>query len=135
VNIALYAARSYVAQHGQPNSIAEFPDHAFLANETASDVRNGASALGLDPDALRIVLCSENSSVRHAALRAGMGIGASFCWLGDRDPNLIRILPDVTVATLPVWLVAHEDLQRSHALRRVFDGLRRLLPAALSRQV
>jgi DNA-binding transcriptional LysR family regulator len=133
VNMGLYAAQSYVAQHGLPLSVAELPGHAFIGNENASDIRNGAAVLGLNPQAMRIILRSESSNVRYAALCAGVGIGAAWRWLGDRNPNLVQVLPNVSVATDPVWLVAHEDIYRSQSLRQVFDGLYTQLLTALSK--
>jgi DNA-binding transcriptional LysR family regulator len=131
VDIALYASKGYVAEHGLPHSITDLLQHSFVGNQTGADIRGGAAALGLDPAAIRIVLRSDNSKVRHAALREGMGIGAAFRLLGDREPDLVRVLPEVTVGTLPVWLVAHDDLRRSDALRRVYDALRLRLSDAL----
>jgi DNA-binding transcriptional LysR family regulator len=109
--IGLYASWSYVERKGHPNSIEELPEHRFVADIGGRDVREGAKRLGLDPDKLKFALCSASPLVRFGALRAGIGIGAAVRSIADAYSDLTRILPQIEVATLPVWLVAHDDLQ------------------------
>jgi DNA-binding transcriptional LysR family regulator len=65
--------------------------------------------------------------VLYGAVSQGLGIGALSSWLADRDPNLVRLLPDFTPMVMPFWLVANEDLRRNPRIRRVFDALREAL--------
>lgn len=41
----------------------------------------------------------------------------------SRDPDLVRILPDMDVARLDTWIVTHENLARVPRVRAVFDSL------------
>ena len=42
--------------------------------------------------------------------------------IGERL-NLVRVLPELPLAPLPIWLVTHEELRTSAAVRVVFDAL------------
>ena len=43
--------------------------------------------------------------------RAGAGIAALPCFIGDADPQLARIIPEVTIER-SFWLVTHQDTRR-----------------------
>jgi DNA-binding transcriptional LysR family regulator len=59
---------------------------------------------------------------QYAALRAGFGIGLCQIALGRRD-RLTRVLPDLTVFEMGVWVVMHKDLASSRRMRLMFDHL------------
>jgi hypothetical protein len=46
-----------------------------------------------------------------------------------RVPELVRVLPTVPLAPLPLWLTAHRELRGTPRLKLVFDAL----AAALAR--
>lgn len=53
----------------------------------------------------------------HAAVRAGLGIGRMPCFLGDPDPDLIRV-PGLEVARyFDIWLLTHPDLKNVARIR------------------
>jgi DNA-binding transcriptional LysR family regulator len=43
--------------------------------------------------------------------------------IGDAEPGVERILPDLDPVAFPVWLVAHRDVRRARRLRAVWDAL------------
>lgn len=75
------------------------------------------------------VLASSHSAHWEMA-RAGVGIGTVPCGLGDADPGMRRVLPDMTIS-FPVWLVAHRELRTSPRVRIVWDLLAEMLPGLL----
>jgi DNA-binding transcriptional LysR family regulator len=54
---------------------------------------------------------------------AGMGIGGNQCSVGEAEPRVLRVLPELALPALPLWLTCHEDLHTSLLIRRVFDFL------------
>lgn len=58
-----------------------------------------------------------------AAIRAGIGIGVCHIRLGERNPDLIHLLPDAFQMAFDTWVVTHEDLQHVQRIRLVFDRL------------
>lgn len=47
------------------------------------------------------------------ACRNGMGISVLPCFMGDRDPDLIRIPPYTTEHKFDMWILSHPDLRKS----------------------
>lgn len=76
---------------------------------------------------------SSNSHLVHIEMaRAGLGIGVLPCALGDADPGLTRLLPDVPNFEYPVWLVAHRELHTNRRVRLVFDLIADMVPGLLT---
>lgn len=59
---------------------------------------------------------------QYRAARAGMGLAILPCYLGDSDPTLVRIIPDL-LPTLQreLWIVTHEDLKATARIRAFLD--------------
>ena len=57
----------------------------------------------------------------------GVGIGALHLRIAARHPSLVRVLPRLALPEREIWLVMHEDLRGSLAVRVVFDALFRYL--------
>jgi len=57
----------------------------------------------------------------HAAVRAGAGLAVLPCYLGDADPELVRIGSPLEDLSIDLWLLTHPDL-RSVARIRAFTA-------------
>ncbi|NHX27145.1 LysR family transcriptional regulator, partial [Escherichia coli] len=51
------------------------------------------------------------------------GLGFGQVAVARHDPRVERVLPDLPIPPLPVWLTAHEALRNTARLRRVWDML------------
>ena len=60
---------------------------------------------------------------------AGFGVGGQTCFIADRDPQLVRVLPEHDVR-FEIWLVTHPGLRRSARIRALYDFLGERLTAA-----
>ena len=54
-----------------------------------------------------------------AAVRAGIGISAMSCFVGDTFPDLILVAPQKLAGLSDMWLLAHPDLVGQPAVREV----------------
>lgn len=55
-----------------------------------------------------------NSVANHfAAVRAGLGLGALPCYLGDSTPELLRVLPPQPSLEAGLWILTHPDLRQA----------------------
>ena len=52
------------------------------------------------------------------ACELGMGIAVLPCFLGDANPNLIRIPPYVTESRYDLWLLIHPDLRKNAKIQK-----------------
>jgi DNA-binding transcriptional LysR family regulator len=76
--------------------------------------------LGIAGD--RPVACELNHISEHLiAVRAGVGVAGLPCFIGDRDPDLIRVGGDIPSFGRDIWLLVHRDLSRTPAVRAVID--------------
>jgi DNA-binding transcriptional LysR family regulator len=79
-------------------------------------------------------LRSDSDLVHLASIRAGLGIGICQVRLAERDPQLVRVLPDLLTIPLDTWLAMHENLRSNPACATTFaalaDGLTEYVNAA-----
>jgi DNA-binding transcriptional LysR family regulator len=110
----LYAHRSYVHRN--------VPERwQFIAfDQSFADMPQQQWLLGVAGD--RPVVCELNYISEHLiAVRAGVGVAGLPCFLGERDPDLVRIEDDVPSFTRDIWLVVHRDLRNTPPMRAVMD--------------
>ena len=63
-------------------------------------------------------------------VKQGLGIGIQDGVIGDREPLVRRVLPDLEPINFSMWLVTHREVSTSRRIRVVFD----LLAEELSKQ-
>ncbi|MFX4223040.1 MAG: hypothetical protein ACMVO3_19940 [Thalassobaculum sp.] len=56
----------------------------------------------------------------------GHGVGVLPCFLGDRDPGLVRLTPILSEVVVDEWLLVHRDMRSLPRIRVVMDALVKL---------
>ena len=115
-----YAAKTYVAAHGAPESIEDLPAHVLV---TYVQDLIFSHALNFMPDLFspRFRRIENASAVGQAeAVRAGAGIGILHDYHARRDPELQIVLP-ATTFTRAYWIVTHEDTRDMLRVKTVAD--------------
>ena len=79
--------------------------------------------MGIPATKDNFVAVSDNGPVMFELIRQGGGIGPLSVKVAERNPELIRILPEVAIAKLETWLVTHRELHTSRRIRYTFDHL------------
>jgi DNA-binding transcriptional LysR family regulator len=127
--LGLYASRDYVEEMGEPRESADLARHRAVAFDE-DEVHTGAGTwLERAVGGARVVYRANTLSAQLAAIRAGFGIGAQSVFIADRDPGIVRVLPETEVR-LEIWLVTHPGLRRSARIRAAYDFLAEGLVAA-----
>jgi len=67
-----------------------------------------------------VMRCSSQSDML-AAVKAGIGICAMSCIVGDAHPDLVRVAPNKLAGLSDIWLLAHPDLVDLPAMRAVIN--------------
>jgi len=75
-----------------------------------------------------IVARGGSESHIHELVRAGVGIGVLDCFVGDRDPDLSRVLAD-PVWTQTVWAEVHVSMSKAPRIRIVMEFLQEVFAA------
>lgn len=120
--LGLYAHRGYLAHAGLP-TLATMASHQWLGFDRSDQMLRGFAQAGFKVGRDYFGLRCDNQLVVWEAVRSGLGIGVGPDALAARDADLVRVLPEITIPPLPLWLTAHRELRDTPRLRLVFDHL------------
>jgi DNA-binding transcriptional LysR family regulator len=121
IGLGFYAHQSYLRSAGAPSTLAALASHRLIGPDREA-LPSIITKLGSPVGPNLLAYRSDNQIAQLAALRAGVGIGICQTPLADRDPSLVRVLPEIQFE-MPAWVVMHEDLRGSRRVRAVFDHL------------
>lgn len=123
IPLGLFASPAYVAANGVPSSLAELAGHAVIGPDRNRADLDFAAGLGMGFQREALVLRTDSHPAQLAAARAGVGIAVVQVPVGQADPALVRILPDIDLVVMETWIVTHENLARIPRVRAAFDFL------------
>ncbi|PVH28806.1 LysR family transcriptional regulator [Pararhodobacter oceanensis] len=119
----LYATPDYIARLGNPRAPADLQRADFISMDHSDTMRKGLNQLGLGLTEANFPLLTESFLVMWELVRQGAAIGVLDAHIGDADPLVRRVLPDLEPLVFPIWLVAHRELTTSRRIRRVYEFL------------
>jgi DNA-binding transcriptional LysR family regulator len=122
LQLGLFASRAYLAEHGAPRSLDDLSAHQAVAFDEAERYTGAGSWIERRLASADVLYRARTLGAQRAAIRAGFGIGAQSCFIATRDPELVRVLPEVEVR-FEIWLVTHPGLRRSARIRAAYDFL------------
>ncbi len=119
----LFATQNYIRQIGNPQNVADLSQAEFINISSGDVFMNTLNGMGftLTPDNFPIL--TENYLVMWELVKQGLGIGILDGNIGDAEPRVQRVLPQLEPMMFPLWLVAHRELHTSQRIRVVFDLL------------
>ena len=130
---ALYCSRAYADRHGVPKNIAQLRTHALVGGGGGNLWRVYSAwlhELGLEE---QVAISHGSSTGLLSAVRSGLGIAVLPCIVAEPDPDLIRCLRPQSDHGRTMWLLTHERVRRSPAVRAVIDFLYERLSAHIRR--
>lgn len=119
----LFASPEYIAQLGNPKTPYDLKDASFVNMDRTGAMMKGLNSLGLGLTEANFPLLTESYLVMWELVKQGAAIGILDAKIGDAEPRVRRILPDLEPLRFPIWLVAHRELSTSIRIRRVYDFL------------
>ena len=119
----IYAAHSYIARHGAPQSFEELLRHDMIGFDRSDLMLRMMAEMGIQRQRSDFPIRCDDQLVYMALLRAGLGIGGMQTIIARQAPDLVRLVPDLPLPPLPVWITAHQALRHTPRIRRVFDHL------------
>ena len=119
----LYATPDYIAKIGNPTKPYDLRHADFVNMDHGGMMLKGLNTLGLGLTEANFPLLTESYLVMWELVRQGAGIGILDAHIGDADPVVRRVLPDLEPLVFPIWLVSHRELTTSRRIRRVYDFL------------
>ncbi len=121
MEMGIYADQTYLDRHGNITAFEDMAGHVLLGYDRNDLVIRGFAQLGYRIDRSFFRFRCDNQVTTFEALVAGMGIGFAPRILAGRYANLVRILPDIEIPGLPMWLTSHRELNTSARIRAVND--------------
>jgi DNA-binding transcriptional LysR family regulator len=122
-SLRLYAAPAYLDRIGNPRLPYDLHTAEFISIDSSGNFLKGLNALGLNLTERNFPILTENLLVMWELVKQGLGIGILDDVVGDAEPRVRRVVPELAPLVLPVWLVAHRELSTSRRVRMVFDLL------------
>ncbi len=124
--LGLFAHRDLLAALGGPLTVDRLGEVRKVGFDQSMQMIDGFRRAGFEVDRRFFEFRCDSQLVNFEAIRAGLGMGVAVVPLADGQPQLVRVLPELTqplLPVLPVWLTAHRELRHSRRLRVVFDFL------------
>ncbi|QQA42689.1 LysR family transcriptional regulator [Pelagovum pacificum] len=131
VELSAFAAKSYVARRGLPESQRDMLDHDFVGFDRNPQIIEGFIAAGLKVDRDFFATRVDDNLANWAMTRGGCGIGFQQAKVGRADPEVVEVKLDFPLPTLPIWLTAHEAMRGTPRIRRTWDALAEGLAAVV----
>lgn len=119
----LYATPEYLNRIGNPKLPFDLRNAEFINITSGDAFMHGLNRMGLDLTKANFPIMTENYLVMWEYVKRGLGIGVLDAHIGDAEPAVMRVLPDLEPLMFPIWLVAHREISTSLRIRTVFDLL------------
>jgi DNA-binding transcriptional LysR family regulator len=124
-----YAVRKYTDTYGDPKLDGSLSRHQFVSFGDVERMLGYLQPIGLALTKENFRYVSNSQVVEWEIARNGHAIAIMSDRIAARFPEFEPILPEIDPFSIPIWLVAHRELQTSRRIRLVFD----LLADCLSR--
>ena len=118
-----YASRGYLERRGRLQDRTDVASHVFVGYEEVDAYVDAMRARGWAVTRDHFPVLARSHLAVWQLCRAGAGIAVMNESIGDSDPDVERVLPDVPPWEVPVWLTCHRELHTSRRIRVVFDAL------------
>jgi len=124
IRTGLYAAKSYGAAHGLPQSEAEFEGHRFVCtdNETTRAPFYRWLRATVPPE--QISYAASEPAALEAAVLMGAGIGFMAAFRAEPAPDLVEVLAPRPEWEAPLRIVTHVDLHRTRKVQAFLAHLK-----------
>lgn len=121
--LGLYAHTDYLERFGEPASLEELHDHAFIGFDRETSLIQAASDLGVRFSPGNFSFRSDNILTQISAVRTGVGIGVLHQGLASNWPEIRQILAKTPLPQLELWIACHADVRYNKRVRLMMDFL------------
>jgi DNA-binding transcriptional LysR family regulator len=115
IRMCLYATPSYLATHGTPERIEDMADHRLICqNIDSAQVGAGLHLIKqlMMHDVRSLLTVNNYFGVLQGVLH-NLGVGVLPDYLTQDFPDLVKVMPDIESADVPVFLAYPEELRQS----------------------
>ncbi|MCR8826521.1 LysR family transcriptional regulator [Pseudosulfitobacter koreensis] len=123
VRMCLYASSSYLKEHSTPKDYGDLKDHRLICQNTDSAQVGASVSLVqelLTHEVGSLLTVNNYFGVLQGVLH-NLGIGVLPDYLAHDFPDLVRVMPEVQSADVPVFLAYPEELRQSQRISAFRD--------------
>ena len=120
---AVYCSRAYAKEHGTPASREEIRNHDVIGMEGPMARIPGPLWLCESASGAQVRFRSNSLMNLVSNLRAGLGVAALPCIVGDSEVDFVRCFAPPPELTAELWLIVREDLKSAPHVRAFADYL------------
>jgi DNA-binding transcriptional LysR family regulator len=120
---AVYCSIAYAKEHGTPGSRAEIRNHAIIGMDGPMARIPGPLWLSEAASGAQVRFRSNSLVNLVSNLRAGLGVAALPCIVGDGEADFVRCFAPPPELTAELWLIVREDLKSAPHVRAFADYL------------
>jgi len=129
--VAIYGATSYLDRVGRPDNIDQALKLDFIGFDKSDLIIRFMGRVGISVTRDFFAVRCDDQAAYWQLVCAGCGLGAAQMIVGNAEPRVERILAEIELPKLPVWLAAPEALRTNPRIRAVWD----LLADALAKRL
>lgn len=121
--LGTFVHKDYIAKHGQPKDQSELFSYDIIGEDRGVLLLKQMEQYGIKGGREIFRFRTDDQIAYWELVKAGAGIGFGASFLAKRTPELIRILPELNLSPLPMWIAAHQEIKTSLKIRRTVDYL------------
>lgn len=118
-----YAVDEYITRYGTPQQTGDMSGHQFVSFGDFERIVGYLNLVGLELAQRNFRYASNSQLVEWEIARKGHAIAIMNENIAAKFPEFKPVLTEIEPFSIPVWLVAHRELQTSRRIRLVFDIL------------
>lgn len=118
-----YAVRRYIETRGDPKLDEDLSHHQFVSYGDYERMLGYLRPIGLDLTRKNFRYVSNSQIVEWEIARSGHAIAIMSDRIAGMFPEFEPVLTEIDPFSIPMWLVAHRELQTSRRIRLAFDLL------------
>lgn len=131
--LGCFAHRDYVARRGAPAALSDLAAHDLIGYDRVTRILDAMRQFGMTMERSGFAFRTDDEVAQWELVRAGAGVGFAQLAIAASDADLERLLANVPLPRLPLWLAAHQELRTSPRIRRALDFLQTELKAYAAR--
>jgi DNA-binding transcriptional LysR family regulator len=120
---AVYGSATYVRENPAANAESRYADCAWVSFDEDHGYFTQQKWLNQKLGKRKAAIRVNNGSLLHDVVRNDTGLGVLPCFIGDRDPMLVRVTPPLNEITSTKHIIVQPDLRRVPSVRAVMDEL------------
>ncbi len=127
--LGIFCATSYLERAGRPETVDDLLALDWVGYDRNELMIRGMRAAGWPVGRDFFKLRTDDQAGHWHLVRAGGGVGIMQRVIGEPEPLVERLLPELALPSLPVWLTAHEAMRGVPRVARVWSALAEALSA------